>query len=335
MKRILVTGSAGFIGSALTLRLLEGGNEVIGVDNHNDYYDTTLKEDRLRRYEDHSNYTHIRLGIENRCGIEDLFKTNNFHTVVHLAAQAGVRYSIENPVAYIDSNLVGFANIIEGCAKSNVEHLIYASSSSVYGLNHKLPFSVEDRTDRPASLYAATKKSNEMIAHSYSHIYGLQTTGLRFFTVYGPWGRPDMALFKFVKSILDEKKIKLFNYGEHTRDFTYIDDVIDATMRVINNKCVKHANLKPLPNSVDANLTPCEVFNIGNSSPIELLKYVSLIEDALGKKALIDLLPFQRGDVLDTSAEMKEFENAFNFKAKVDITAGICEYVKWFKNYYQ
>ena len=281
MKNILVTGSAGFIGSALTIRLLDRGENVVGIDNHNNYYDPKLKQARLQRHLSHPNYTHLRMNIEDREMMTDVFKTYKFQSVINLAAQAGVRYSIENPLAYIDTNLVGFANILEGCRHNKVEHLVYASSSSVYGSNTKMPFSIHDNVDHPLSLYAATKKANELMAHTYSHLYGLPTTGLRFFTVYGPWGRPDMALFKFTKAILNSEKIQVFNYGNHLRDFTYIDDIVEGVLRVLDRPAfsnVKWDGKKPDPSS---SKDPWRVYNIGNNSPIKLLDYITALEEEL------------------------------------------------------
>ncbi len=281
--KVLVTGSAGFIGSALTLRLLARGDTVVGIDNHNDYYDPALKEARLARHADHPNYTHIRMSLENREGIKELFETHKPERVVNLGAQAGVRYSLENPLAYIDSNLVGFGHILEGCRHNNVEHLVDASSSSVYGSNTKMPFSVEDNVNHPVSLYAATKKANELMAHTYSHLYRLPTTGLRFFTVYGPWDRPDMALQKFAKAIMAGKPIQLYNYGNHRRDFTYIDDIVEGIIRVLDKPAQPNQDWQSdKPDSGSSN-APWRVYNIGSNNPVELNTYVAELEKALGK----------------------------------------------------
>ena len=298
--KVLVTGSAGFIGSSLTMYLLERGDKVVGIDNHNDYYDPSLKEARVNRFIDHPNYTHIRMDIRDRDIVDSLFKKNQFDSVVNLAAQAGVRYSIENPSAYIDSYIVGFANILEACRHNKVKHLVYASSSSVYGSNSKTPFSVHDNVDHPVSLYAATKKANELMAHSYSHLYNLPTTGLRFFTVYGPWDRPDMALQKFTKSILSGKKIKVFNFGKHRRDFTYIDDIVKGVIHVLDEPAKANESWNSsLPDPATSN-APWRIYNIGNNSPIELMDYIMAIENALKIKANKELLPLQPGDVIDT-----------------------------------
>ena len=332
--KILVTGSAGFIGSALALRLVERGDTVIGIDNHNDYYDPQLKEHRLARHIKPPNYTHLRIDLADQKAIENAFGTHKPQRVVNLAAQAGVRYSIENPLAYINSNIVGFAHILEGCRHHGVEHLVYASSSSVYGANITMPFSVHHNVDHPLSLYAASKKSNELMAHTYSHLYGLPTTGLRFFTVYGPWGRPDMALFKFTKAILAGEKIPVFNYGKHRRDFTYIDDIVEGVIRVLD--CPALANLgwdgaKPDPGSSKA---PWRVYNIGNSSPVELMDYIAAIEKALNKKATLELLPLQPGDVPDTYADVTDLSAEFGYKPNTPVDEGVARFVTWYRSYY-
>ena len=333
--KLLVTGSAGFIGSALCLRILAIGDEVIGIDNHNDYYDPKLKEARLSRHESHSNYKHLNIDIRDKESVELLFEENDFDAVINLAAQAGVRYSIENPLAYIDTNIVGFANILESCRHHQVKHLIYASSSSVYGSNSKVPFSVKDNVDHPVSLYAASKKANELMAHSYSHLFGLPTTGLRFFTVYGPWDRPDMAFQKFTKSILAGEKISVFNYGKHKRDFTYIDDIIEAIIRVIDKPANSNKNWDssfPDPGSSHA---PWRIYNIGNSSPIELLDYIKAIENSLGLKANLNFSPLQPGDVIDTYADIEGLAMDFNYSPSTPIKAGISKSVNWYKDYYK
>ena len=331
----LVTGSAGFIGSNLVLRLLERGDKVIGIDNHNNYYDPAIKEARLARHANHQNYTHLRIDLANRQAIEDVFASHKPWRVVNLAAQAGVRYSIENPIAYIDSNIVGFAHILEGCRNHGVEHLVYASSSSVYGANTAMPFSIHQNVDHPLSLYAASKKTNELMAHTYSHLYGLPTTGLRFFTVYGPWGRPDMALFKFTQAILAEQPIQVFNYGKHRRDFTYVDDIVEGVIRTLDQP----ASINPHwdSNSPDpaTSLAPWRVYNIGNSSPVELIDYIDAIENALGKKAIKKLLPLQPGDVPDTYANVDDLVQQFNYKPATTVQDGIQRFVDWYRNYFK
>jgi UDP-glucuronate 4-epimerase len=333
--KILVTGSAGFIGSALTLRLLQRCDEVVGIDNHNDYYDPAIKEARLARFSGHTNYTHLRIDLADRVAIEAAFQAHKPNRVVNLAAQAGVRYSIENPLAYINSNIVGFAHILEGCRHHGVEHLVYASSSSVYGANTTMPFSVHHNVDHPLSLYAASKKSNELMAHTYSHLYDLPTTGLRFFTVYGPWGRPDMALFKFTKAIVDGEKIQVFNYGKHRRDFTYIDDIVEGILRILDRPAPANPDWRgdqPDPGSSKA---PWRVYNIGNSSPVELMDYIAAIENALGKKAEVELLPLQPGDVPDTYADVTDLESEFQYRPATPINEGIDSFVAWYRNYFK
>ena len=331
--KILVTGSAGFIGSALVMRLLGKGDEVIGIDNHNNYYDPKLKEDRLTRHKDHQNYTHIRMDIENADDLEKIFKDHKFDAVVNFAAQAGVQYSLKNPLAYINTNIVGFANLLENCRHNKVGHLVYASSSSVYGANTTMPFSVHDNVDHPLSLYAASKKANELMAHTYSYLYDLPTTGLRFFTVYGPWGRPDMALFMFTKAILEGEKISVYNYGNHTRDFTYIDDIVEGVIRVIERPAMSNQNWdgkKPDPSSSKA---PWRIYNIGNNSPIEILDYIKAIENSLGMRANIELLPLQPGDVPDTFADIDDLTNEFGYKPSMSIEQGVKNFTEWYKKY--
>ena len=331
--KVLVTGSAGFIGSALVIRLLERGDSVVGIDNHNDYYDPSLKEARLARHIDHPNYEHFKIDIEDSEAIKNLFKENQFNGVVNLAAQAGVRYSIENPSAYINTNLLGFGHILEGCRHNNVAHLVYASSSSVYGANTKIPFSIHHNIDHPLSLYAASKKANELLAHTYSHLFNLPTTGLRFFTVYGPWGRPDMALFKFTKAILSGEKIKVFNYGKHRRDFTYIDDIVEGVMRVLDKPAkpnVDWSGDNPDPGTSSA---PWRVYNIGNNSPVELMDYISAIEKALGLEAKQELLPLQPGDVPDTFADIDDLIEDFDYKPSMSVEDGVKKFVDWYKEY--
>ena len=333
--KILVTGSAGFIGSALTMRLLERGDEIIGIDNHNDYYDPILKEKRLSRYLDNSRYWHIRGDIQDNDLLQSLFKLHQFDGVVNLAAQAGVRYSIENPQSYINTNIVGFGNILEGCRHNNVLHLVYASSSSVYGANTKMPFSTHDSVNHPLSLYAASKKANELMAHSYSHLYNIPTTGLRFFTVYGPWGRPDMALFKFTKSILAGEKIEVFNYGNHTRDFTYVDDIVEGVIRVLDNPASPNQEWDSQNPDNSSSSNPWRIYNIGNNNPVQLNKYIEAIEVALGIKAKKELLPLQPGDVPNTYANVEDIVNDFNYKPKMSVNEGVMNFVNWYKSYYE
>jgi len=332
--KILVTGSAGFIGSALSIKLLDRGDSVIGIDNHNDYYDPALKKSRLSRHINDQNYNHINMDIEDQKAVEELFNEHQFDGVVNLAAQAGVRYSIENPLKYVKTNMVGFGHILEGCRYGNIAHLVYASSSSVYGSNTKIPFSVHDNVDHPISLYAASKKANELMAHTYSHLYNLPTTGLRFFTVYGPWDRPDMALQKFTKSILAGEKIQVFNYGKHQRDFTYIDDIVEGVIRVLNQPAMPNQtwdSSQPDPGSSSA---PWRIYNIGNNSPVELLDYIKAIEDALGIKADMELLPLQPGDVPDTYADVADLVRDFDYKPSITINQGVAKFIEWYKNYY-
>lgn len=331
--KILVTGSAGFIGSALSIKLLEQGHHVIGVDNHNDYYDPKLKDLRLARHINHSNYSHKKINIEDKTSMEDLFKNSNISCVVHLAAQAGVRYSIDNPHSYIQSNLVGFANILEECRKYNIDHLIYASSSSTYGLNTKQPFSTHNSVDHPVSLYAATKKSNELMAHSYSHLYGIPTTGLRFFTVYGPYDRPDMALQKFAKAILNNEKIKIYNYGKHKRDFTYIDDIVGGILRIIDKPAKPNPGWDGENPDPATSSAPYRIYNIGNNKPEELMDYIKALEMYLGKKAEKELLPMQLGDVPDTYADVDDLINEFDYKPKTKIQDGVKKFVDWYIDY--
>lgn len=333
--KVLVTGSAGFIGSTLVLRLLERGDDVIGIDNHNDYYDPAIKDARLARYANHPHYTHLRVDLADRNAIYGCFAKHKPQRVVNLAAQAGVRYSIENPLAYIDSNIVGFAHILEGCRHNGVEHLVYASSSSVYGANTAMPFSVLQSVNHPLSLYAASKKSNELMAHTYSHLYNLPTTGLRFFTVYGPWGRPDMALFKFTKAILAGEPIQVFNFGKHRRDFTYIDDIVEGVLRVLDRPAQGNADWNgdlPDPGTSKA---PWRVYNIGNSNPVELMTYIGALETALGKKAEMEFLPLQAGDVPDTYANVDDLVKQFDYKPATAVEDGIARFVSWYRDYFK
>ena len=333
--KILVTGSAGFIGSALTLRLLARGDTVIGIDNHNDYYDPAIKEARIERFIDNPNYTHIRADLSDHQIIEEIFTNYKPKRVINLAAQAGVRYSIENPLAYINSNIVGFAHILEGCRHNDVEHLVYASTSSVYGANTSMPFSVHQNVDHPLSVYSASKKSNELMAHTYSHLYGLSTTGLRFFTVYGPWGRPDMALFLFTKAILSNKKIQVFNHGKHHRDFTYIDDIVEGVIRTLDTPAtcnLEWSSDQPDPSSSNA---PWRVYNIGNNKPIELMDYIATLEKALGNKAEKEFLPLQAGDVLGTYADIDDLVEQFDYKPSTSVEDGINHFVCWYRDYFK
>lgn len=332
---ILITGAAGFIGSALALRLLERGDTIIGLDNHNNYYDPALKEARLARFANHPRYTHLRMDLADRDGIARVFATYKPQRVVHLAAQAGVRYSIENPMAYIDSNIVGFANILEGCRHHGISHLVYASSSSVYGANTTMPFSVHDNVDHPLSFYAATKKANELMAHAYSHLYGLPATGLRFFTVYGPWGRPDMAPFQFVSAILEDKPLKVFNYGNHRRDFTYIDDIVEGVIRVLDHPAESNAQWNGQQPDPASSAAPWRVYNIGNSQPVRLMDYIEAFEEALGKTAQKELLPLQPGDMPDTYADVSDLENFFGYRPQTPFKEGVLRFVDWYRNYYR
>lgn len=332
--RVLVTGCAGFIGMHVCLKLLSRGEVVVGVDNMNDYYDVSLKEDRLKQLTLHSSFRFHKLDVADKQSMTDVFAREKPARVIHLAAQAGVRYSLENPQAYVDSNLAGFLNILEGCRHHRVEHLVYASSSSVYGGNAKLPFSEHDNVDHPVSLYAATKKANELMAHTYSHLFGLPTTGLRFFTVYGPWGRPDMALFLFTKAITQGRAIDVFNHGKMVRDFTFIDDIVEGVVRVIDKPATPDpdwASTDPDPATSNA---PYRVFNIGNSQPIPLMAYIEALERALGKTAIKNFLPMQAGDVLATSANTDELNRWIGFKPGTPVEVGVQRFVDWYRAYY-
>jgi UDP-glucuronate 4-epimerase len=333
--KVLITGSAGFIGSALSLRLLERGDEVIGLDCLSDYYDVNLKKARLARTVDHPGYTDLRINLEDRQAVAEAFAKYKPNRVVNLAAQAGVRYSIENPQSYIDTNLVGFGNILEGCRHNDVEHLVYASSSSVYGANTSMPFSVHDNVDHPLSLYAASKKANELMAHTYSHLYQLPTTGLRFFTVYGPWGRPDMALFLFTKSILAGEPINVFNYGNHRRDFTYIDDIVEGVIRTLDRVAEPNSDWSGDKPDSATSLAPYRLYNIGSNSPVELKHYIAVLEECLGKKAEQNLLPLQPGDVPDTYANVEALVEDTGYKPETTVEEGIANFVKWYREYYQ
>ncbi|ABW25450.1 NAD-dependent epimerase [Acaryochloris marina] len=322
--RVLVTGAAGFIGYHLSQRLLLDRAQVFGIDNLNNYYAVDLKKSRLAQLEPNQNFQFQCLDLSDRNGMETLFESNTFDGVIHLAAQAGVRYSLDNPHAYVDSNLVGFLHILEGCRQSNISHLVYASSSSVYGANKKVPFSVEDNVDHPVSLYAATKKSNELMAHSYSHLYQIPITGLRFFTVYGPWGRPDMAYFKFVDAIANNKSIDVYNHGKMQRDFTYIDDVVEGIVRVLHQ-----------PPNPDTTTPPYKLYNIGNNQPVTLMRFIEVIETAMGKTADKNFLPMQPGDVPATYADVDALMNDVGFQPKTPIEDGIQKFVTWYRSYYQ
>jgi len=334
--KYLVTGAAGFIGYNVCKVLLARGDEVVGLDNLNDYYDVQLKKDRLQqiRAMNSNGFLSIEMDLADRTGIEKLFKEHEFDKVVNLAAQAGVRYSIENPHAYIDSNIVGFINILEGCRYHNIKHLVYASSSSVYGANEAMPFSVHDNVDHPLSIYAATKKSNELMAHTYSHLYGLPTTGLRFFTVYGPWGRPDMALFLFTRAILKGEPIKVFNYGKHRRDFTYIDDIVEGIIRTLDHNARVNVDWNGENPDPATSRAPWRVYNIGNQSPVELMDYISTLEKYLGKQTEKILLPLQPGDVPDTFADVEALVADVGYRPRTTINEGIERFVKWYQTYY-
>jgi UDP-glucuronate 4-epimerase len=332
--KVLITGSAGFIGSALSLRLLERGDEIIGIDSLNDYYDVALKEARLERTAAYNNFTDLRVSIDDRVAMAGIFSKHRPDRVVNLAAQAGVRYSIENPLAYVDTNLLGFANILEGCRHNNVEHLVYASSSSVYGSNTNMPFSVHDNVDHPVSLYAASKKANELMAHTYSHLYRLPTTGLRFFTVYGPWGRPDMAYFKFTQNILAGKPIDVFNNGNHQRDFTYIDDIVEGVVRVLDKIPQPNPDWSGDAPDSASSTAPYRLYNIGNHQPVELMHYIEVLEDCLGKKAVKNMLPMQPGDVQATYADVDELVKAIDYKPTMSVEEGMARFVDWYRAYY-
>ena len=348
--KILVTGTAGFIGFHLAKRLLERGDEVVGLDNINDYYDQRVKYGRLEQTgieggaaieygkpvqsSKYENYRFVKLNLEDRSAIDELFEKEKFDKVCNLAAQAGVRYSLTNPHAYVDSNIVGFVNILEACRHNDVKHLAYASSSSVYGLNETMPFSTHDNVDHPISLYAASKKSNELMAHTYSHLYGLPTTGLRFFTVYGPWGRPDMALFLFTKAIIENRPIDVFNYGEMLRDFTYVDDIVEGVVRVMNTTPEPNPDWSGDDPDPATSRAPWRVYNIGNSQPIELMRYIEVIEDCLGKKSEKNLLPMQPGDVPDTYADVTALTDDVGYKPDTSIEEGVRRFVEWYRGYY-
>jgi UDP-glucuronate 4-epimerase len=332
--KILVTGTAGFIGSHVAMRLLERGDQVIGIDNLSDYYDVNLKKARLARFADHLNYTHITADLADRAAIETAFATHKPRRVINLAAQAGVRYAAQNPHIYVSTNVTGFLHVIEGCRHQDVEHLVFASTSSVYGANTRMPFSEHQPTEHPLTLYAASKKANEMMAHSYAHLYGVPCTGLRFFTVYGPWGRPDMALFLFTKSILAGEPIKVFNHGHHKRSFTYVDDIVEGVIRTLDN--VPSGNPQWNGDAPDpaTSLAPYRLFNIGNEQPVELLRYIEVLEQCLGRKAQMELLPLQAGDVPDTEADVSALAAAVDYTPRVSVEEGVANFVAWYKGYY-
>lgn len=333
--KILVTGAAGFIGMTTSLRLLARGDEVVGLDNLNDYYEVSLKENRLKRLTALPGFRFVKLDVGDRAGMEKLFAEEKFDKVIHLAAQAGVRYSIQNPHAYVDSNLVGFINILEGCRHHQVQHLVYASSSSVYGGNTKMPFSEHDSVDHPVSLYAATKKANELMAHTYSHLYGLPTTGLRFFTVYGPWGRPDMALFLFTKAIIEGRPIDVFNHGNMKRDFTYIDDIVEGVIRVMDRNAAANPAYDAIAADPATSNVPYRVFNIGNNNPVQLLDFIGAIENALGQKAEKRLLPMQDGDVPATYANTDQLNDWVGFVPATTVQDGVNRFIAWYRDYYK
>ncbi len=335
LHKILVTGCAGFIGFHLSRRLLREGLPVVGLDNLNDYYDVKLKLDRLNILKEFKNFVFIKASLEDRQSLESLFKNFTFERVVHLAAQAGVRYSLKNPYAYVDSNLSGFLNILEGCRSQGVGHLIFASSSSVYGANTRMPFSVHHNVDHPVSLYAATKKANELMAHTYSHLYGLPVTGLRFFTVYGPWGRPDMALFLFTRAILEGKPLKIFNYGKMKRDFTYIDDIVEGMVRLIDRIPAPDPSWSGESPDPGSSYAPYRIYNIGNNKPVDLMYFIALLEKELGREAKKEFLPLQPGDVVETYADIDDLVRETGFKPVTAIEEGIARFVEWYQSYYQ
>lgn len=334
IKNILVTGAAGFIGFHLSKKLLENGIRVVGLDNMNDYYDPTLKQARLDQLTPDSSFTHADVNLEDRSGMEKLFAQYSFDAVVNLAAQAGVRYSLVNPHSYVDTNIVGFVNILEGCRHTGVEHFVFASSSSVYGANTKMPFSVHQNVDHPVSIYAASKKSNELMAHTYSHLFGLRTTGLRFFTVYGPWGRPDMALFLFTKAILEDRPIDVFNYGKMKRDFTYIDDIVEGVYRVIHKLPEPDPGWSGDDPDPSTSYAPYRIYNIGNNQQVELMRYIEVLEDCLGKKAEKNFMPLQMGDVPATYANVDDLVQDVDFKPNTPVEIGIRRFTEWYRSYY-
>lgn len=333
-QRILVTGAAGFIGFHLTRRLLERGDIVVGLDNLNDYYDPQLKRDRLALLEEHINFRFVELDLTDRQRMQALFEKEGFDKVVNLAAQAGVRYSLENPHAYIDSNIVGFMNVLEGCRHTGVRHLAFASSSSVYGANTRMPFSVHHNVDHPVSLYGATKKANELMAHTYAHLYDLPVSGLRFFTVYGPWGRPDMALFLFTRAILEDRPIDVFNHGDMRRDFTYIDDIVEGVIRTLDETAAPDPDWSSDSPDPGTSYTPYRIYNIGSNNPVRLTSFIHLIEKALGKKAIQNKLPLQPGDVPETWADVEDLMDDLNFRPTTSVEDGVHNFVQWYRDYY-
>jgi UDP-glucuronate 4-epimerase len=333
--KVLITGAAGFIGFHTAKQLLERGETVVGLDNFNDYYDVSLKEARAALLQPFGNFSMERISLEDRPAMEDLFRREGFDKVVHLAAQAGVRYSIENPHSYIDSNIVGTLHILEGCRHHEVEHLVYASSSSVYGANTTMPFSIHQNVDHPLALYGATKKANELMAHTYSNLYGLPTTGLRFFTVYGPWGRPDMALFLFTKNIIAGKPIDVFNYGNHRRDFTYIDDIVEGVIRTMDHTAEPNPDWDPAKPDPGTSRAPYRIYNIGNQQPVELMHYIEVLEDRLGRKAEKNLLPLQDGDVPDTWADTEDLAADVGYQPSTSVEAGVKMFVDWYLEFYK
>jgi UDP-glucuronate 4-epimerase len=333
--KILVTGTAGFIGSHLAMRLLERGDSVIGLDNLSDYYDVNLKKARLARFTDHPNYTHVHADLVDRAAIEAVFAAHKPQRVVNLAAQAGVRYAATNPHVYVDTNVVGFLHILEGCRHHGVEHLVFASTSSVYGANGAMPFSERQATEHPLTLYAASKKANEMMAHSYSHLYGVPSTGLRFFTVYGPWGRPDMALFLFAKAILAGEPIKVFNHGHHKRSFTYVDDIVEGVIRTLDKVPSKSVDWNAnAPDPGTSGVAPYRIYNIGNEQPVELLRYIEVLEECLGKRAIKEMLPLQAGDVPDTEADVSALIAGVGYRPVVSVEQGVARFVEWYRGYF-
>lgn len=334
--KILVTGTAGFIGSHVAMRLLERGDEVVGIDNLNDYYDVELKKARLARFAGHPRYTHLAADLADRAAIETAFATHRPQRVINLAAQAGVRYAAQNPHVYVSSNVTGFLHILEGCRHHGVEHLVFASTSSVYGANRAMPFSEHSPTEHPLTLYAATKKANEQMAHSYAHLYGIPSTGLRFFTVYGPWGRPDMALFLFTKAILAGEPIKVFNHGHHKRSFTYVDDIVEGVIRTLDTVPGTNAEWDAMhPDPATSGVAPYRIYNIGNEQPVELLRYIEVLEQCLDKKAVMELLPLQAGDVPDTEADVSELITNVGYRPVVSVEEGVTKFVEWYRDYYR
>ena len=334
--KILVTGTAGFIGSHLAQRLLERGDEVVGIDNLNDYYDVTLKQARLARFSDHPRYTHITADLADRAAIDAAFATHKPQRVVNLAAQAGVRYAAQNPHVYVSSNVTGFLHVLEGCRHHGVEHLVFASTSSVYGADTAMPFSEHQGTDHPLTLYAASKKANEAMAHSYAHLYGIPCTGLRFFTVYGPWGRPDMALFLFTRAILAGEPIKVFNHGKHKRSFTYVDDIVEGVIRALDRPPgTDPAWNGDAPDPASSGVAPYRIYNIGNEQPVELLRYIEVLEQCLGRKAQMELLPLQAGDVPDTEADVSDLIANVGYRPVVSVEQGVASFVDWYRGYYR